>query len=1776
MKHFYIQFSLFVFFLSLSGSLFGQTTYKIDDPSPTTFVQTGDFFYDTGGSTGNYENYEDESITFKCAEGSVIRVTFTEFEIEYDYDFLTIYDGIGTGVSQIAKYSGTATSNVLVTSTGNSITFNFDSDISVTKSGWKATIEVVTSPCSKGSSPIWSEDFEGINKGWTKTGRISKTTYPAYGSGGNGIVGVNLDNTEEWVTNSIDISNFTDIRVSMDLGSWGNQLDDNDYLRIYYSVDGGDDVEFLVNGTHTNDISAQTSCTNIPDGDELTVKVIMKNNHSNEYYYIDNVIVTGEAKRSDAVSLSVSPSSIDEYDGTSNITASLVEAQTSAVTVYLNYSGADASNYSAVSQIVIPAGDLSASITLSAVDNDNVDGDRDVLVQITSVDNGVESGTQRKTITIVDDDELSEIEIPFQQRTSQNSPETKVYNIKGDFTMIGNTNLTLNNYRSDRNNSNYDMEYVDVDSDASTFNSSSATLTFSEENGAKPQCSDIIYAGLYWTGRANSGSITFTERISGINKTLDKRKVLIKHAGEAYQTVTARDEDIHYPNGSGSNIYAAYAEVTDYVQTNGIGEYFVADMALSDGNGGSTGFCGGWGLVVVYKNSKMKWRDVTLYDGYAYVSHSGGGNTSYDFPISGFKAVQSGDVNIKLGLMASEGDVGISGDFIQIESADKSKWTSLSHDGNTTNNFFNSSIITGGNDRNPNLTNNTGLDISMFDVPNVGNLNIANEQTRTKFRYGTNQDAYAIFALAMAVDAYVPEAEATNAVMTINGAPIADGSMVLPGQEIVYQLDIRNRGTEVVNDLRIVLPIAYTTDFVDSDATVDFSPAVNNYYYDPTEGATGSIIWEIGNLPVPSEGPDQILGSLTYTVKVTEDCSILGNPNCSPSVGIGGGGGSTGIGANSGTSITGFSIIQGYVTDGECVGEPITTPIEIQIDAEDYVKANCTTEEIDSGQEYFFCNLGASGSIPIGEVSDNFPTGCRFYADYPIIDGTTEEFTVSNDFLADEGTKTYYAVPPGYTSCYYTFKITVKNISSVPLVSDETYCQGSFAGKLVATPSVSTYKLYYYTEETGGTPLVSLIPNTDVVGVDTYYVAEGESASCLSPNREPLEVTVNPLPDISSLNFSVSSPVCLNTSPDITVTGLLAGTNYTIGYNDNGTSKTQLITTDVSGNCTFAAGSITTDATYNIESVAFNDGDSNCQVAPTLSAKNSMIDNSGPTIYYNYAFNKTAIQSSDNYAEGKAAAAVDGNTDGVWGNHSVTHTQKDIQSWWQVDLGAEETVDYINVYRRTGCCTDRLVNFYVLLSNNDLQATTLADALVDPNVESYYVEGDPGDLKRILTSGNNARYVKIQLTGQNFLSLAEVEVMGSDLADIELDAEPSKCSAIANWSDPEASSNCGTVTLISNYNSGDDFPVGKTTVTYTATDGTNETTSSFDVTVNDNLDPIISNCPENITVEACNNTVNWTAPTATDNCNVTLTSIHNSGDTFPIGTTTTVTYTATDDVGNDTEVSFTVTVNPSFTVDAGSDKRICQGESVTLSPTVSPAAGTYSYQWRIEGKTDILASTKDYTFNAVGDPDLNLNINYEVTATDLATSCSSTDVIRVTILSLPTITTVTSSNPSCPDLSSGSITFSFPDHSNRSNIKLSIDGGVSYSSVSDNITSSTFTGLVAGTYDLSVIWGNNECPIDLGDVTLELENISDMNFSYTQSAYCTNELDPAPSITTAVGVFTSTDGLSIDSTTGVIDLSVSTAGTYVVTYTIDGECGGSSTQEITINPTPKPIGIFFE
>ncbi len=176
---------------------------------------------------------------------------------------------------------------------------------------------------------------------------------------------------------------------------------------------------------------------------------------------------------------------------------------------------------------------------------------------------------------------------------------------------------------------------------------------------------------------------------------------------------------------------------------------------------------------------------------------------------------------------------------------------------------------------------------------------------------------------------------------------------------------------------------------------------------------------------------------------------------------------------------------------------------------------------------------------------------------------------------------------------------------------------------------------------------------------------------------------------------------------------------------------------------------------------------------------------------------------------------------------------------------------------------------------------------------------------------------------------------------------PSGCSMPVSWTAPTATDNCGAVAVTSTHNPGAAFSKGTTLVTYTATDDYGNTaTCSFNVTVNDAINPVITGCPSNITVSAnasCQATVNWTAPTASDNCTgVTLTTNKNPGTVFNLGTTI-VTYTATDAAGNISTCSFNVIVQDNTNpVIAGCPSNITVTANASCQATVNWTVPTVS------------------------------------------------------------------------------------------------------------------------------------------------------------------------------------------------------------------------------------------
>lgn len=151
-----------------------------------------------------------------------------------------------------------------------------------------------------------------------------------------------------------------------------------------------------------------------------------------------------------------------------------------------------------------------------------------------------------------------------------------------------------------------------------------------------------------------------------------------------------------------------------------------------------------------------------------------------------------------------------------------------------------------------------------------------------------------------------------------------------------------------------------------------------------------------------------------------------------------------------------------------------------------------------------------------------------------------------------------------------------------------------------------------------------------------------------------------------------------------------------------------------------------------------------------------------PTPSVNVARGKLASQSSLAYAA-PADRAVDGRSDGDYTKGSVTHTDAEREAWWQVDLGASHPIDRVAVWNRTDCCAERLSKFYVLVSDVPFSSSRLQATLSQPGVSQYYVDGVAARPTQVPIA-RTGRYVRIQLAGTNYLSIAEIEVIGAATA----------------------------------------------------------------------------------------------------------------------------------------------------------------------------------------------------------------------------------------------------------------------------------------------------------------------------------------------------------------------------------------------------------------------------
>ncbi|MEL6824092.1 MAG: DUF11 domain-containing protein, partial [Calditrichota bacterium] len=320
------------------------------------------------------------------------------------------------------------------------------------------------------------------------------------------------------------------------------------------------------------------------------------------------------------------------------------------------------------------------------------------------------------------------------------------------------------------------MQYIDVDSDPFTFNSSSADLDL-------PDGITVLWAGLYWGATTSAGSGGSSPPNASIRDSI----YFSTPALGGYVGLKATEDDAF------GTLFSCFVDVTSFVKAGGDGTYMVGNIQAGTGRNRY----GGWGIVVVYNDPSKPPRNLTVFDGYSNIS----GSNNLTLNVNGFITPLSGPVVTSLGSMAYEGDLPYLGDQYILNS------TNLSDAVNASNNVFNSSISSLGShllNRNPNITNVLGFDIDLLNADNI----LANGATSASIELTTGGDQYLPCVISFNTELYSPIIQSTKTYTDINGDDVN------PGDTLIYTVSIDNVGDDPAIDVVLSDTIPDFTSYV--------------------------------------------------------------------------------------------------------------------------------------------------------------------------------------------------------------------------------------------------------------------------------------------------------------------------------------------------------------------------------------------------------------------------------------------------------------------------------------------------------------------------------------------------------------------------------------------------------------------------------------------------------------------------------------------------------------------------------------------------------------------------------------------------------------------------------------------------------------------------------------------------------------------------------------------------------------------------------------------------
>jgi gliding motility-associated-like protein len=329
--------------------------------------------------------------------------------------------------------------------------------------------------------------------------------------------------------------------------------------------------------------------------------------------------------------------------------------------------------------------------------------------------------------------------------------------------------------------------------------------------------------------------------------------------------------------------------------------------------------------------------------------------------------------------------------------------------------------------------------------------------------------------------------------------------------------------------------------------------------------------------------------------------------------------------------------------------------------------------------------------------------------------------------------------------------------------------------------------------------------------------------------------------------------------------------------------------------------------------------------------------------------------------------------------------------------------------------------------------------------------------------------------------------------------------------------------------------------------------------------PLTSNVAATYTWIASNNANTTGESTALQSSSTLNNTIVN---TTGVVQTVTYTVTPTSTAGSclGTTQTVTVTVNPVPAMTSANSATICSGAAVNI-PLTSDIASTYTWiagdNANTTGESTTLQSTGTLNNTITNTSAVVQTVTYTVTPTATTGGCSgAAQTVTVTVNPIDNASFSYSSSTYCQTGANPTPTIT------------GLAGGT-FSSSAGLVFVSTATGQInlaastLGTYTVTYST-TGSCPTT-GTFNVTITTAPSAVFSYA-GPYCQSDTDPVPAFGAgaSAGTFSSTAGLVFISTsTGQIDLSASTAGTYTVTNNIPaaGGCGAASaTASVTIDP----------